>query len=150
MIQDKPVAFIEVEDPEERVSWRRAKLNEAGLKLLHGTPLYDHAAPCARCEEHKEANKAEIDHNLELQAKLAEQSAEIERLRIIGKMFADQNRDLAIEVLKRTDKLAAAEAVIEVAKAALFEITTWVKPTRDDIKQGKQALAAIAAYEKGE
>ena len=112
MSQDKPVAQepiawmhgtagrFEVIHAEVKKLWERVGKPAQFAKEVvsckvenYTIPLYDHAAPCARCEELKEKLQEHattatefmlIDHPkalAKLQAKITEQAAEIERIR---------------------------------------------------------------------
>ena len=94
MSQDKPVAaqepvayYYKINSP---FSGEEVWTFEPGKRTIIETkPLYDHAAPCARCAElegdhlNSEYIRGRNAGIKELQAKITEQAAEIERLKLV-------------------------------------------------------------------
>lgn len=138
--------------------------------------IHANAAPCARCSEleaeftaYKRATDlAYQGSELEAQAKITEQA---ERIRVLEKEDTEIPRLKDATINMQSEKLASANAVIQLAKPALeigleyakqvliefdhaYQHHSSVENERSVISQGvsevTKALAAIAAYEKGE
>lgn len=157
--EDKPVAE---QDPV-------AIVNERGLGFIAngkdypkaGTLLYSHAEPCARCADLEAFNQRRIEEVEELQAKITEQADHIAMYRAEMSAALDAGfttaQDLYTSYIGQADrikalesKLASANAVINVSKSALIRIEIEGHRHEDTYYQCQEALAAIAAYEKGE